>query len=445
MKDKKVSIILSLIFPGLGHFYIGKFFDGVIFLLGTGVLWFAIFYRSTLLLYFNNSRSYLVWGALLFIYLYSVVDVLVKTKKAVAGLSAKPLFIAGAMIIAVWVLYVGLGRGIIPNQWEYQKDQDHLLRVMKTQLPTEAMAEVKYPIQGYRIPGLGGYCWLESSAGLIKYLEPDIDFDTFVFYARPTLMMAGRNKNERWGPGINQIHAFAELGYTAFRGSINPTHLPQSVFPDIDPQNLVYFKSAAEELAFMKKLISAEVIPTIVYAGDFSTIVGYNQEGLWIVKSDPSQTDKPGRNFMTYPVVFEPTYITYQQLFKNWDVDYQFFWFEKTGQRKPIEEIYAENKKNAAEAPQNLRLIIDYLEAGGQLLDFTAVDIPSPIVLYRYFQKKGNMDIANQYLEMAKILDASRASLGPSPSSSSSDNREFYLKNLTEILPLVEKIATMWP
>jgi len=55
------------------------------------------------------------------------------------------------------------------------------------------------------------------------------------------------------------------------------------------------------------------------------------------------------------------------------------------------------------------------------------------------------MDIANQYLEMAKILDASRASLGPSPSSSSSDNREFYLKNLTEILPLVEKIATMWP
>lgn len=362
------------------------------------------------------------------------------------GLPAKILLIPGILIVLILIIYVGFGRGIIPSESEYQKGQARLAVAMKTELPEMPFPEIKYPIKGYRIPGLGGFCWIESSSGLINYLEPDIDFDTFIFYGSPTLVMAGRNKNERWGPGLSGTHAFVELGYTAFRGSTNPTHLPQSVFPDIDPLNLIYFKTAQQELDFIKRLVSARIIPTIGYNGDFSTVVGYNKDGLWIVRSDPSQTDKEGRNFMTYPIPFEPNFITYKELFENWGMDYQFFWYEKTNSRKPISEIYAENKKNAQEAVDNLKAVLNFLQNGGSLVDFTyEIDIPSSMALYRYFTKQGNIDLANIYLKIAEIYDSQRESLGPDSRRSQSEARKFYIETLTKVQPLLEKAAAMWP
>lgn len=360
------------------------------------------------------------------------------------GLPAKVLLIPGIIVLLGFIFF--FGQHFVKKELEYKKDQAYLPLAMKTQLPSEPLSEIKYPIKGYRIPGLGGFCWLESSSGLIKYLEPDIDFDAFVLYGRPTLVMAGRNENERWGPGLNQTHAFTELGYTAFRGSTSTTNLPQSVFPDIDPRHLFYFKTPAEELAFMKKLVSAQLIPTIVYAGDFSTVVGYNQDGLWIVRSDPSQTDVEGTNFMTYPVPFEPIFITYEELFKNWEVDHQFFWFEKTGLRKSENEIYAENKKNAQEAAQNMKTVIDFLKNGGRLVDFTyEIDVPSSMTLYRYFTKRGNTDLANKYLALAEIYESQRISLGLDSRRSQSEARKFYLATLTKIQPLLEETAALWP
>lgn len=362
------------------------------------------------------------------------------------GLPAKILLIPGILIFSAIVFYIGFGRGIFPNMPEYKKDQTHLAITMKTKLPEKPLLEIRYPIQGYRIPGLGGFCWVESSSGLIKFLESDIDFDTFIFYARPTLIMAGRDESERWGPGLSQTHAFVELGYTAFRGSTNPTHPPQSLFPDIDLRNLIYFKNTKEELEFIKKLVSARIIPTIGYKGDFSTVIGYNQNGLWIVKSDPSQTDKEGRNFMTYPVPFEPLFITYEELFDGWGIDYQFFWFEKTGSRKPENEIYAENKKNAQEAAQNMGTVIDFLKNGDSLIDFTyEIDIPSAVTLYRYFTKQGKIELANTYLEIARIYDFQRESLGPDSRRSQSEARKFYIETLAKVQPLLEKAAEMWP
>lgn len=358
------------------------------------------------------------------------------------GLPAKILLIPGVIIFSVLV-YFFISRGnLIPDNSEYQKDQTFLLSAMKTKLPETPFSKIKYPVQGYRIPGLGGYCWLESSSGLIRYLEPDIDFDAFLLYARPTLMMAGRDKNERWGPGLNQIHAFTELGYTAFRGATNPVNLPQSVFPDIDPRHFIYFKTSEEEWYFMKKLISVKIIPTIIYDGDFSTVIGYDQNGIWIVRSNLLQTDKPGSNFLTLPVAFNPVFKTYDEFFDNWELDHQFFWFEKRGTRKPESEIYAENKLNAQETPQNLEKIIKFLKEGGDLLDFTAIDIPGPVVLYRYFLQRGNAELANDYLEIAKIYDTQRASQGAGVHLKTN---EFFIKNLETALPLYEKIATEWP
>lgn len=80
MKNKKVAALLSLLFPGLGHLYIGKYIDAVVFIIGAGVLWYALFLRGYFLMISANPRYYLVLIALIFIYLYSIFDAYRKTK-----------------------------------------------------------------------------------------------------------------------------------------------------------------------------------------------------------------------------------------------------------------------------------------------------------------------------------------------------------------------------
>jgi len=362
------------------------------------------------------------------------------------GLSIKTLLVPGLIIILIFGFFIVYK--IIPNWIEYKKDQAWLAVNMETKLPEIPLSEIKHPIQGYRIPGIGGFCWLESSSGLIKYLEQDIDFDTFVFYGRPTLFMAGRSEKERWGPGLNQIGAFTNLGYTAYRGATDRNWPPQSLYPDIDQRNFIYLKTVKEELFFMKRLISAGIIPTINYNGDFSTVVGYDQDGLWIVASAfaVSQVDTEGTSFMSLPVSYEAELITYDQFFKkNIGMANQFFWFEKTGVRKPEAEIYQENKKNAQEAAQNLQKTIDYIKNGGDLLHFTfTLDIPATISLSRYLGKQGHGDLSKAYLELAKTYEEIRASLGPEPGNIDRDS-EFVVNALIKVKPLLEKISQMWP
>ncbi len=363
------------------------------------------------------------------------------------GISAKLLFTVGIFAFLGLFFLFTIGRGLLPNEAEYRKDQAWLATNMKTELPETPLPEVKYPIQGYRIPGIGGFCWLESAAGLMKYLESDVDFDTFVFYGRPTLYMANRNENERLGAGLNQVHAFTNLGYTAYHGATNPDWPPRSVYPDIDPRNFIYFKTVKEQLAFMKRLISSGIIPTIGYNGDFSTVTGYNQDGLWIVASAfaASKVDTDGKNFMTPPVPYDAEFITNEQFFNSRGMTNEFFWFEKTEPRKSEAEVYEENKKNAQEAAENLQKTINYVKNGGDLLHFTyALDIPATISLSRYLAKRGHSDLADSYFELAKTYEAVRNTLGPDAGNVDRDS-EFVVNTLTKIKPLLEKIVQMWP
>ena len=75
------------------------------------------------------------------------------------------------------------------------------------------MVEVKYPLKSYFIT-TGGFCWLLSQSSIMSFLEPDIDFNTFILYSNPTFFMAGRNNRERYYPALNGLHAFKNFGYT---------------------------------------------------------------------------------------------------------------------------------------------------------------------------------------------------------------------------------------
>lgn len=79
MKNKRVAAILSLLFPGLGHLYIGQYVDAAVFAAGAGVLWYAFYIRGYYYMTIANSRAYLILGALFFVYLYSTFDAYRKT------------------------------------------------------------------------------------------------------------------------------------------------------------------------------------------------------------------------------------------------------------------------------------------------------------------------------------------------------------------------------
>lgn len=367
------------------------------------------------------------------------------------GLPAKWLFIPG--VIAALFLFFNVAAPFLPNETEYRRDQARLEEVMRDFLPIAPLAEVKLPVKGYIIAGGAGYCMVDAAAGIANFLEPDVNFDKFILYANPTRIMAGRDKNERYGPGLSIMRAFLNLGYTPFRGATTSIHPPQNTVADFEPQNLIYFKSAQEELAFIKKLLSNGIIPIItltrdpfepIEGGAFVSMVGYNQDGVWINVSPSSERYALGNKYyLEEPIRYEPRFASYDLLMKFWTNDHQLIWTVKTSPRQTEAEIYAENKKNVQEAAANLQKTIDFLANNGSLLDFTAaIQTPEAAVFYRHFQTQGNLILADQYKELAKIYESFRQSQNPGIVTS---DRQKTVAVLTAVRPQISKIATLWP
>ena len=80
MKNKTLAGLLSLIFPGLGHVYAGRYTDGIVFLLGAGALWAAIVLKGSYLFETEGLRALIFWGGFIAVYLYALVDIVRKVK-----------------------------------------------------------------------------------------------------------------------------------------------------------------------------------------------------------------------------------------------------------------------------------------------------------------------------------------------------------------------------
>ncbi len=447
MNNRKTCILLSFLFPGFGHLLIGKYVNAVVFMFAAGFLWFAIFYRSSTLATFNNPRSFLVWAALIFIYLYSIIDAWVKVRKGKAGkgLPIKSILVPGIIIFLVLVFFISYS--IFPYQLEYKKDQAYLKENFKNELLLRPLSEIKYPVKGYLIT-TGGFCWLMTQAGIANYLEPDIDFNTFVLYGNPTLFMAGRTEKERYGPALNGRHAFKNLGYTVYHGSTNPTHPPQVVYPDIEPENFIYFKKAEEEFLFIKKLLTAGIIPIVHIEDGFLGLAGYDSKGIWLTNPESIPEEEKPKNFLETVILDKTWFMSYDEFFKNWSGDNQFFWYKKTNPRKTEAEVYTENKKNALEAAQNIKTTIGILQNLKEHQNISWIytydfDTPSAVALYDYFLNKGNTELAQKYLEIAEIYDKERESLGPNlPQTASA---QFLIQLLSRLHPYYEEAGNMWP
>lgn len=80
MKNKVLAGLLSLIFPGLGHLYASRYIDGVVFLLGAGVLWTVIVLKGSYLFEIEGLRTLIFWGGFIAVYLYALIDIVRKIK-----------------------------------------------------------------------------------------------------------------------------------------------------------------------------------------------------------------------------------------------------------------------------------------------------------------------------------------------------------------------------
>ena len=75
MKNKQISAILSLLFPGLGHVYIGKYVDGAVFIIATAFLWYVMLVpQNSQALNFSSPRSYIFWLGFAIVYCYAIAD-----------------------------------------------------------------------------------------------------------------------------------------------------------------------------------------------------------------------------------------------------------------------------------------------------------------------------------------------------------------------------------
>ena len=75
MKNQKNSALLSLLFPGLGHLYIKKYADGLVFIIATAFLWYVmLFHQYSQALNFSSPRSYIFWLGFVIVYCYAIAD-----------------------------------------------------------------------------------------------------------------------------------------------------------------------------------------------------------------------------------------------------------------------------------------------------------------------------------------------------------------------------------
>src|SRR3989338_10503542 len=110
MKNKKISALLSLLFPGLGHLYIKKHVDGTVFIVATAFLWYVmLFPPNSQALNFSSPRSYIFWLGFVVVYCFAIAD---SYRKAGGEADASkrhfnvPLLVAGGVV----VLFVFCGR-----------------------------------------------------------------------------------------------------------------------------------------------------------------------------------------------------------------------------------------------------------------------------------------------------------------------------------------------
>ena len=72
-KNPIIAVLLSLLFPGLGHFYLTLYFNGIGYMIAASILWGAILSRKMVLMTIN-PLTFLFWLAFAAVYFYAAIE-----------------------------------------------------------------------------------------------------------------------------------------------------------------------------------------------------------------------------------------------------------------------------------------------------------------------------------------------------------------------------------
>lgn len=353
----------------------------------------------------------------------------------------KGLFLIIGFLVIVFVVFLFFwvqNKNKLSNS-QIKKQEEYILSLMKTKLPQKALPSKTLPLIQYVLPN--ATCYYFAGAALAHYLE-NTNFDEFIWYGRPLRFKYDeRFGSLRTGPPAGDLvmEAFYNLGYTAYQGNTRGQPMPAILMTHMTANdNFIYFKTQDEAFDFIKRLISADVPVMLNGApmkgktkGDFGFFAGYDEQNVYI-RPEPTK----GPFFYQEPeVLTEFMKMPTKEFLAIWArSDNEFYWFEKTHERKSAEEIFTLNKNDTKETYQNMQKFIANLPKDFGLRSYSSDGdgINSRASAYRYLQKLGYNDLAQKYLEIAKIYNTMQ--------SEKADTAE----NFKKIANLENQAASLW-
>jgi len=438
MKNKNISALLSLLFPGIGHFYIGKHLDALVILITAISLWLVGLSSDTHLLTFDNYRSFLVWGGLVFIYLYSFIDAYRKTKQAyevknanqTKGISVKFLFLSFVPII---VLLSGF---YLWQRLQFSHPKKHKLNVV----PVLGSEETKK--HGFRV---GGWCWLGGATMLLKNNDPSITFDKVLLYKEGgtsfSLIFMGGNKqlfgSEYHFSTDSQMRAAKNLGYKAHLRIKNPLIVlggeqwqiknwiknAKQMRADVK----TFFLTPINEIKYMVSQGYPVFTDSIPCGKDFNVIEGFEKNNLYVITPEPFEfglIDPKGTCMVPFP---------------NF---YRILWYTKEWDAKSDAELLSLLKWHAQLAPINMRAFVTFMQADKNMdisITFNQLYVVRNVAA-NFLEKLGHKDLAKGYRQSAQLMAKVNF-----PAEKQGQRRTEITNALQKIADLEESFYPKWP
>lgn len=444
MKDKKIAVLLSFLLPGCGHLYLGRWTDGVIYIIASLFLWGLIITRGPQYLIFDNPRSVMPAAGLGLMYFFSALNVLwnigrpgsAKNKE-----SSLPALPAKVFIVPAVLIILLLSTNMVYRLIKYPHPRNHpRLGVV----PVSGTRETRVN-QGLQV---GGWCWLGGATMLLKHHDPSITFSKVLLYKESgssfDFFFPGK-LNERTLITGREYHLDTSSQMLAAKNLGYQVHLrlkdPRLVTGPEKWQIQAWIKTAQELRADYKTVfftLAGEIkhqvaqgrpvfTDSIPCGNDYNVIEGYEGSKYFVITPEPEAfglTEYKGTCNIPVP---------------NF---YRTLWYSKEWESKSNEEMLSFFRWHAYRAPINMRAFVQFVREYPDTdvgVTFNQLYIVR-VVLADWLEELGYQNLAKGYRQAAElIIEGSR----------SSEEQAGFRKDVLTILPrwadIEESIYQYWP
>lgn len=251
--------------------------------------------------------------------------------------------------------------------------------------------------------GVGGNCYLATTAMMLKHFDPSIEFwKVFVYqgnavsfnYYWPNGANGGTMANLADGSTDILLTAASNLGFT-----------PHVRIPLFDTDGMGMWKNKTKELGGdlktyslnppmneYKQVISSDIplgTPISPCHEDFNVIEGYSEKELFAIIPDPQDVNRID------PKISCPT---------GFGLTHTVFWFTPDGKKISDKELMLKMKSTVNESLEVMERYIKNLKEGADVIEFQQKIYLGRNVATMYFQEQGYKELAAGYKKSTELL-----------------------------------------